>query len=137
MGTLNALGVPSDRVTFNISAYQPWLPSNVSIDGLKELRAGFPEAWITFNVPVPIRLGYDLVIRAAQHVGGKVGVALQAQLVNPGTVAHLRGSLTVNVWNHPPLWEPADIAAETARLRAMGVDGMIDLRRRDDPLADS
>jgi hypothetical protein len=131
------LKIPDDRLTFNVSANAPWLKSNFSTQGLRELRAAFPNAWITLNAPFPLPLGYELAADAAKHVGGKVGLSLQAQLVTKGTVRHLKGhGLTVSAWNHPPLWQPKNIEGMRRSLREKGVDGMIDLRRKDDPLAD-
>lgn len=136
MATVKRLGIPADRLSFNVSVYMPFMSSNASATQLDDLRARFPESYITFNLPFPALPGYWLVEHSAHRVGGPTGVALMGQLATASAIAHLRKhGVTVNVWNHPPLWAPEDVAAETARLRALGVDGQIDLRREDDPLA--
>ena len=135
--TLAKLQVPDDRVSFNLSVDAPWMKSNFAVDAVRALRERHPDAWITFNTPLPERAGYAVVGRVARQVGGpRLGVALQGQFVTVRDVAWLKAhNLTVNVWNYPPLWEPTDVEATTAAYRAMGVNGQIDLRRRDDPLA--
>lgn len=133
---LRRLGVPHDLITFNVSVDAPWTSSNMPVHAVRQLRERFDGCWITINTPVPMQLGYDLVARAARHIGGdRVGIALLAERVTAPLVAHLRRDLVVNVWNMPGAWSPVDVAAERARLRSLGVDGMIDVRRADDPLA--
>jgi len=135
--TLDRLRVPHERITFNLSVEQPWSGASVSMRAAKAVRHLFPAAWISLNRPLPGTLGIRAVIEAGQALGGKVAVAMRAPGVDPDDVRRARaGGITVNIWNLPLLWQPANVAAETARLRALGVNGQIDLRRRDDPLAD-
>jgi hypothetical protein len=132
---VDRLGIPHDRITFNVSVDAPWSPANVSVARLKELRARYPEAWITMNMPLPTRIGTWLLARAGRAIGGKVAGTLTDPLVSAALVHSLQKGAAVDVWNEPRVWQPADVAAEEQRLRALGVDGMVDLRRRDDPLA--
>ena len=133
--TLAKLGVPAGSVTFNVGLATPW-SSGLSIDAVRDLRARFGDAWITLNLPLPLGPGYLLAVRAAKAIGGgRLGVAIMAGLVHRGDIALLRSAFdVVNAWNLPLLGDP-DVPAMTARLRAIGVNGMVDLRRRDDPLA--
>lgn len=135
--TLARLGIASDRVTFNVAVYAPWTSADLPVAAVRALRERHPASWITLNVPLPLHAGYALAGRAARRIGGgRMGVAVQAALARRGDVALLRRSFdVVNAWNEPLLSQPDDPARTSARLRAAGVNGMIDLRRRDDPLA--
>ncbi len=133
--TLERLGIPAGAVTFNVGLATPF-SKGLSVDSIRALRGRFPTSWITLNLPLPLGPGYLLAARAARAIGGdRLGVAVMAGLVHRGDIELLRRSFAaVNAWNLPLLGDP-DVAAMTAKLRAIGVNGMIDLRRRDDPLA--
>ncbi|MCW2920301.1 MAG: Family with sequence similarity er [Thermoleophilia bacterium] len=133
--TLERLGIPAGSVTFNVGLPTPW-SAGVPIDAIRALRMRFPASWITLNLPVPLGPGYLLAVRAAQAIGGDhLGVAIMGGLVHRGDIAFLRSAFAVvNAWNLPLLGDP-DVVAMTAKLRAIGVNGMVDLRRKDDPLA--
>ena len=133
--TLERLGIPAGAVTFNVGLATPW-SKGLSVEAVRALRSRFPLAWITLNLPLPLGPGYLLAARAARAIGSdRLGVAVMAGLVHRGDIELLRRSFAaVNAWNLPLLGDP-DVAAMTAKLRGMGVNGMIDLRRRDDPLA--
>jgi hypothetical protein len=134
--TLERLGVPAGSVTFNVGLTTPW-SKGLRVEEVRALRERFPQAWITLNLPMPLGPGYLLAVRAARAIGGeRLGVAVMAGLVHRGDIALLRSAFAaVNAWNLPLLGDP-DVAKMTAKLRAIGVNGMVDLRRRDDPLAD-
>lgn len=134
--TLERLGVPAGSVTFNVSARAPWSQGNQTIETIGALRARFPDAWITINLPMPFRPGVEIATSVARSVGGgKLGVAVMGGFASAQTIARLRSAFdVVNAWNEPRLGH-LDIQSETARLRALGVNGMIDLRNIDDPLA--
>jgi hypothetical protein len=136
VATLQRLGVEPGMVTFNVGLRTPW-SSGLAIDEVRTLRDRFDGAWVTLNLPAPLGAGYVLVEQAARAIGGpRLGVAVVAGLVRAADVTRLRRSFAVvNAWNLPVLG-PGDLAREAARLRAIGVNGMLDLRRRDDPLAD-
>ena len=133
--TLERLGIPPGSVTFNVGLDTPW-SKGTSVDSIRALRARFPDAWITLNLPMPFGPGYLLAVRAAKAIGGDhLGVAVMGGLAHRGDIQFLRGAFAVvNAWNLPLLGDP-DVAGMTAKLRAIGVNGMIDLRRKDDPLA--
>ena len=134
--TLARIGVPSGSVTFNVGVLNPMSSATASIETIQLLRQQFPDAWVTLNLPVPLGPGYLLASRIARQLGGRrLGVAITAGLAHAGDVRLLRRSFeVVNAWNVPQLGLN-DSAAMVAKLRAMGVNGMIDLRRADDPLA--
>jgi hypothetical protein len=133
---LERLGVDPGRVTFNVGLDMPW-STGTSIDDVRALRDRFPGCRITLNLPLPLGPGYLLACRAADAIGhDRLGVAVMGNLVHRGDIALLRRHFEfVNAWNLPLLGDP-DVAALTAKLRSIGVNGMVDLRRRDDPLAD-
>jgi hypothetical protein len=91
---------------------------------------------VTLNLPLPLGPGYLLAARIAKQIGSDhLGVAIMGGLVHASDVALLRRSFAVvNAWNLPLLGEP-NVPELTAKLRAMGVNGMIDLRTKEDPLA--
>jgi hypothetical protein len=133
---LERLGVPAGSITFNVAAGTPWSSANQSVSTIKALQARFPGCWVTLNLPLPFGPGYLLAMRIAKEIGkDHLGVAIMGGLIHARDVSLLRRTFeVVNAWNEPKIKE-LDIVAETARLRSIGVNGMIDLRRRDDPLA--
>lgn len=133
--TLEQLGVPGGSVTFNVGIDMPW-SSGFQVDEVRQLRDRFPGCWITLNLPVPLGPGYVLASRAAREIGGDhLGVAVMAGLVHRSDIEYLRRSFdVVNVWNVPGLLG-VDPERDAPKLRAMGANGMLDLRRADDPLA--
>jgi hypothetical protein len=133
---LERIGVPSGSITFNVAAGAPWSGANQKVPTIRALRERFPASWITLNLPLPLGPGYLLAVRIARELGPeRLGVAIMGGLVHERDIRLLRTAFAaVNAWNEPRLKE-LDIEAETRRLRAMGVNGMIDLRRREDPLA--
>lgn len=129
-------GVPAHQVSFNVSVLNP-TGGGLTVTELRALRALYPHAPIGLSVPVPLGYVYEQAARIARAAGGgPFMVALHAQWANAATARRLQPALIVGAWNHPPLYAPTDLVAERARLRAMGIDGMIDLRRADDPLAE-
>lgn len=132
--TLRALGVPPGTVTFNVGIPTRW-STGVPVDRIRRLRSELPGAWVTLNLPLPLGPGYLLAAHAARELGSeRLGVAVVAGLVHRGDVELLRRSFAVvNAWNIPQLGN-VDVPRMTQYLRSIGVNGMIDLRRRDDPL---
>ena len=61
---------------------------------------------------------------------------LRAEFVTPQVVARLKPHGSVSIWNDPRSYVPDDEELETRRFREMGVDGMIDLRGKDEPFKD-
>lgn len=128
-------GIPDDMVTYNVSAALPWSEGNVAIDEVVALRARNPGSWITINLAVPEGPVYRYAAFIAKRIGPeRLGTTVLAGFVGADQVKHLRGAFEfVNAWNVPGL-RNLDIAAESARLRAIGVNGMLDLRAQGDPL---
>lgn len=133
---LERIGAESGRVTFNVGVLNPFASATTTLETIRGLRTRFPDAWVTINLPVPLGPGYLLAARVARELGPRhLGVAITAGLTFEHDVRLLRRSFeVVNAWNVPQLFSP-DVPAMVAKLRAMGVNGMIDLRRREDPLA--
>jgi len=61
-------------------------------------------------------------------VGQPVMFPLRWDLVGPNVIAALRPFGKIAIWNDPRI-APGNIVEETRRLRSIGVDGMIDLRK--------
>lgn len=131
---LSRIGVPPGSITFNVAIDTPW-GAGSSIETIRALRADWPASWITLNLPLPLGPGYLLAARAARLIGSeRLGVAVMAGLVGRRDVELLRRSFAaVNAWNLPRLG--VDLDREARRLRAIGVNGMLDLRSSEDPLA--
>ena len=98
------------------------------------LRRAFPTATIsvgavtskTSTVYAPEHLARFRQL--ANLFGGKVSFALRWDLVDRAVVTALRGVGQLDVWNNPAYFKPvpANAQAEAARLRTLGVDGVID-----------
>jgi hypothetical protein len=133
--TLRQHGIPDGQVTFNVAIDTSWR-HGLTLDRVRALRSDFPASWITINLPLPLGPGYLLAARAARAIGGeRLGVAVVAGLVRRADVALLRRTFAaVNAWNIPQLGD-INVTDTTAHLRHIGVNGMIDLRRKNDPLA--
>lgn len=114
-------GIPQHRLIFNVTK----LPAQA----LHAIRRAFPEAIVNLS-PVsdadltPADLA-ELQV-AARVVGGRVMFPIRLDLLTPGVVSALRPFGRVAIWNQPQLWNPRP--DERDRLRAQGIDGMIDLR---------
>ncbi|MCW2924859.1 MAG: hypothetical protein JWM98_2263 [Thermoleophilia bacterium] len=118
-----ALGIPASHVVVNVDVRT----HRRVLDRVREL---YPDACVNLS---PGRRYGPLELwrlrRAAARVGPPVQFPLRWDLVRPRIVAHLRRHGRVAVWNNPSR-APEDLDVERARLRAIGVDGTIDLRRR-------
>lgn len=133
--TLRKLGIPGGRLQFNVSVIPPWESSHMNVKDIQSLRREYPDAWITFNVPAPLSAVFKVLGNAGHTVGGRIGVALQPPEASPGAIKQLHGlGLRINIWNDASKWAPQDVAAEKARLRDLGIDGMLDVRGSHDPL---
>lgn len=134
---LARIGVPDGMVTFNVGLGTPWFQSNLPAHEVIALRARHPRSWISINLPLPAGPVYEYARWVARRIGPeRLGTTVLATHVDADDVAKLRDAFAyLNAWNVPS-WKPvADLEAEARRLQAMGVNGMIDLRRADDPLA--
>lgn len=97
---------------------------------LRRIRARFPRAILSLS---PSHRPYDsaaarAAVALASAVGGPVSFPLDAAYITADLVRAFRRGGRVSVWNEPRRTPVQDIASATARLRAWGVDGMIDLR---------
>ena len=114
-------GIPQHRLIFNVGA----LPA----EALQTLRRRYPDAIVNLS-PVsdadltPADLA-ELQV-AARIVGGRIMFPIRIDLLSPHVIGALRPFGRVAIWNQPQLWNPRH--DERERLRAQGVDGMIDLR---------
>lgn len=121
-------GIPNEL--FN-SALDPWVSDN----DLKKLRAAYPKAVINLSSltrPQPPGTHYTdshlkKMIEKAEVAGPPVMFPLRAEFVTPEVVEKLKPYGKIAIWNSTSTFNPQDVAAETRRFRAMGVDGVIDL----------
>lgn len=125
---VRSLGIPQHRLTWNITVVTPTSGGNIPLTTVQALRATYPDSWISVNMPSYDNEGYSLIERAGRAIGGRVAIALRADKATPALISRMRQSMVVNIWNDPTRWYPRDIPAMTARLRELGVNGMIDLR---------
>ncbi|MBC7461156.1 MAG: hypothetical protein H7287_07325, partial [Thermoleophilia bacterium] len=127
---VQAAGVPEARVIFNVAIAGAGR-AHVSAGELRTLRRAFPHAILNLDLgPAP----YDAAdvaraVKAARELGGRVMFPLEAQHASERVIRGLRKGGRVAIWNNPRTGDCGDIAAATKRFRAMGVNGMIDLRR--------
>jgi hypothetical protein len=117
-----ALGIRGTHLVINVS-------TRTDDETLRRIRAAYPDAWINLSPGGT----YDSatlrsLARQARRVGGKVQFPLRWDRVTPQVVRALAPYGRIAIWNDPRI-APADLSVERARLRAMGVDGTIDLRR--------
>lgn len=128
---LRAANVPAHRIIFNVAGGGSDVGrSRASLEQLRRIRATYPDAIINLDPGSP---PYDAaciarVVRVARQLGGRVMFPLDARAVTRDAVRELRQVGRVAVWNDPRTFDPGDIAATTRRMRALGIDGMIDLR---------
>ena len=114
-------GIPQHRLIFNVGAW----PANE----LRTIRFNFPGAWLNISPKSDNELTASDLMRlqvAARTVGGPVMFPIRHDLVSPGIVHALQPYGRIAVWNIPGITDPR--SDETQRLRAIGVDGMIDMR---------
>lgn len=122
-------GLPDEL--FN-SALDPW----VTEGDLKKIRAAYPHAVINLSSltrPQPEGTVYsdshlEKMIKMAKVAGEPVMFPLRAEFVTPEVVEKLKPYGKIAIWNDPASYKPRDIEADIRRFRAMGVDGVIDLR---------
>lgn len=124
---LRAHGVPGWRLILNVTVGGP---SGVTWEQLATARRRFPDAIVNLSTDAqeltPTVIGQ---LRAwARAVGHNVMFPLRWDLVDDQVIAALRDVGRIAIWNSPAVGGPSDLAAEVLRLRARGVDGMIDLR---------
>jgi hypothetical protein len=127
--------VPDDVVTLNVSVGLPWSQGNISVDEAAALRARHPKSWLTINLALPEGPVYWYAGVIARRLGSeRLGTTVLGGFVDADDIAGLRRHFEfVNAWNVPAL-KDIDVAAEAARLKAIGVNGMLDLRAKGDPL---
>lgn len=127
--------VSDDRLTLNVSVVGGWDRLRVPLFQLQAFRAAFPHAYLGMNLPLPFGPVADAVAGVARQLPGRNMVALQSALVSAQSVQRMHDKgFIVGAWNEARLSNPTDVGAATQRLREFGVDGMIDVRRRDDAL---
>lgn len=123
------MGVPSHRFLVNVTV-QGERGSVVSLDQLREVRRVYPDVLVNISVCAG---RYDertleRMARWARAAKGPTMFPLRHDLVTHEVVRRVRPFGRVAIWNEPALSSPACIERASRRLRAMGVDGMIDLR---------
>lgn len=133
---IRKLGITADKLQFNFSVVSPREGSSyLAVPELQKLRRDFPESWITFNLPKPTMEVFAQLGQVGKQVGGRMCVSFQPKEVSVAAISAIHGyGMRINIWNDATQWGPDNVALETKRLRDLGIDGMIDLRRMDDPL---
>lgn len=111
------------------------------LEEIGQLRKAFPKATLALGlytgkqpkgtVYSPKQL--QNVIAFAKKTGGPITFPLRAEFVTPEVVETLKPHGSVSIWNDPKTFLPGDKQQATAMFRAMGVDGMIDLRGASEP----
>lgn len=144
---VEASGVPQESLMFNSDVLPgPGSPRlkgpfvrlvqgrGFSPEQLHEIRARFPRAVISLGCltgqqPPGTRYSAQQLekLRAlAAEVGGPINFPLRAEFVDRAVVDALKPAGSVSIWNDPQSFAPQP--EDVLRFRAMGVDGVIDLR---------
>lgn len=105
-----------------------------NLEQLTEIRSRFPNAvlslgCLTGKQPEGTRYTEKELSKLkdlAVKVGGPINFPLRAEFVDESVVDALKPYGTVSIWNDPSTFKPRP--DEALRFRAMGVDGVIDLR---------
>lgn len=119
--------IPDERLVLNVGVLGA---AGTPLAALRDLRQRFPRA--VLNLSPNVRPYASSVARScvalALQVGGPIAFPLDVAKLTPEIVRAFRRGGRVSAWNDPRRFPCPDVAAETARLRRMGVDGTIDLR---------
>lgn len=116
-------GIRGTHLVINVDA------ASTSAATLARIRELYPTAWVNLSPRQPYDASVLTKLAAkARRVGGNVQFPLRWDLVTPEIIRALRSHGRIAIWNDPPR-TPDDLVVERRRLRAMGVDGTIDLRR--------
>jgi hypothetical protein len=122
-------GVPAHRLIVNVTVYGD-TEAQLTHAQLKRIRALYPD--VVINLSVTTKSYTPDIIHKLQKwarlAGGPVMFPLRWDAVDQGTVNALRKFGRIAIWNSPDIKSPSDIGLAAAQLRAMGVDGTIDLR---------
>ncbi|MFP2924613.1 hypothetical protein ACLESO_05230 [Pyxidicoccus sp. 3LG] len=136
---VEASGIPSERLMFSVSSGEADL-----MRGPGRFRERFPNAIMGLNAPDKGGLSDDnvkIMTEEAKKDTGPVTFIVNYKDIKNGDEATLaaidrlkkEGNATLSVWNAPSdidnlIENPEDAVSETEKLKARGVDGMIDLR---------
>lgn len=120
---LAASGIPQRRLMVN---------DGMSADSARSIRAQLPHAWLAINPATNQDGHYDSAsiaraIEAARAAGGRVAFPLRWDLLDDDVIRELKPYGRISVWTAKSEGTPDDPEAEAERLRARGVDGVIDL----------
>lgn len=121
LAAVRRAGISEHRLIMNVGGWPA--------PELLKIRTAFPQAIINLSPVSDGDLSSRDLVRlqvAARLVGGPVMFPLRHDLVTPPVVSELRPFGRVAVWNSPSLTNPGP--ESEPELRAMGVDGMVDLR---------
>lgn len=143
--------IPEHRLIFNFdAAFGPGVSKNlkvwafnvltdfiVDIQDLRALRREFPDATIALGLFTKASAPgtrytdeqLDRLTELAGQVGGPITFPMRAEFLEAAAVRKLKPHGSVSVWNDPSSFRPDDLDQARRHFRAMGVDGMIDLRR--------
>lgn len=123
---LEASGIPHGRIMLNVG------PSSLDEASVRDVRRRFPDAWIALNPRSRDERGYgarDLqeITAIADAAGGRIAFPIRWDLASDSAIEALRPHGRVSIWTSSSHGTPDDAAAEAAKLRERGVDGVIDL----------
>jgi hypothetical protein len=123
LALVRASGIPQERLIINVEA----LP----LAQLRLIRRALPDVIVNINPPRDgtAELEPADIVRlqlAALAVGGRVMFPIRIDLLTRGIVDALRPFGRIATWNWPGLTDSD--AGDALRVRALGVDGMVDLR---------
>lgn len=113
-------GAPGERLMFNLGADQ------IAVYGA-EIRRRFPDAYLAIN-PGKGGLRPEGLAFMVSLADGLTTFVLREDLLTDDVIGALRGHGSISVWNDPNRVADGSIEERILRMRARGVDGMIDLR---------
>lgn len=111
------------------------------VDEMREVRKALPKATIAVGLYTGTKPAGTVyapsqiygAIAIAQQLGGPITFPLRADFVTKELVNVLKEHGTVSVWNDPKTYLPDNLKEAERYFRAIGVDGMIDLREMERP----
>lgn len=125
-------GVSGRRLIFNVPVAGNKQGKDASLGDLRLIRSNYPNAVINLSHQRYPYTDDDVrqLSTLAKFVGGRVMFPVRADTLDEELVDALSPHGVVAAWNEPWLHSPKSIHQERRKLRGLGVDGMIDVRKR-------
>ena len=120
-------GIPDELLVINVPVLGR---GGVSLDQLLRIRERLPNATINLSLRGSGWNGRAAraIVELARRVGGPIAFPVELSSIDARLVAALRRGGRIAVWNDPKRSPVSDRDVARRRLRALGVDGTIDLR---------